>query len=145
MSAQNYPQVLPVPTIHGSAPVYAGLDLGTSDAVAVQEPKQPTARELGKLRRKHITITKQTLVCGHAFAVGEAPRNNCDSCWLTHFRTIPGISWTDTATGKPFDGLSPEVDTQVTVARGAKYAKRLHWFLAVNATLHTVRPELAAQ
>jgi hypothetical protein len=133
----------PVPTIHGSAPVYAGLDLA-SDAKPAPETKQPTARELGKLRRKHITITKQELGCGHRFAVGQVPRNNCDACWLTHFRTIPGLRWTDDA-GAPYSDVSAELTAQVTAARGAKYAKRLRWYLAVNATLHTVRPELAAK
>jgi hypothetical protein len=140
---------LPVATIHGSAPVYAVLETEIPSKEHKSElhlgkfTKQER-KEHAKLRREHITITKQLLACGHSFAVGEVPRNNCDACWLTHFRTIPGIRWTDDA-GKPFDSATPEVIAQVTAARGAKYAKRLRWYLAVNAALHTVQPELAAK
>jgi galactose-1-phosphate uridylyltransferase len=139
----------PVPTIHGSAPVYAAL--GTE----IPSKEHKSELHLGKftkqerkehaaLRRKHITITKQPLGCGHRFAVGQVPRNNCDACWLTHFRTIPGLRWTDDA-GKPYDSVSSELIAEVTATRGEKYAKRLRWYLAVNAALHTVRPELAAK
>jgi hypothetical protein len=121
-----------VPLIHGSAPVYVGLDLA-HDAKPAPKPK-PTARELGKLRRKHITVTKQALACGHRASVGSIPRNNCDACWLVHFRTFNGFSPLD-AEGNPYDGISDECYAQVTVARGEKYAKRLRWYLAVNAAL----------
>lgn len=144
-STAAYSGNLSVPTIHGTTPaVYSAIvdsnDVSTEERKALGlpttvKPLGISKQELGKLRRQHITVTKQLLACGHRVAVSIAPRNNCDACWLTHFRTIPGLTWTDDA-GKPYDSVTPELVAQVTAARGAKFAKRLRWYLAVNAMMH---------
>lgn len=68
-------------------PVDATVDL---QALATPEkPKEYTRKELGQLRRAHLTYVKPTVtLCGHSFSQREAPRNHCQSCWRAYFLTV---------------------------------------------------------
>lgn len=57
-----------------------------------EAPKQISRKELGKLRRIHLTIQHSTVTaCGHKFVQTKQPNNNCPDCWSAFFRLVQNV------------------------------------------------------
>src|ERR1700674_2966444 len=95
-----------------------------------------TRKQLGQLRRQHITIVHGTVkACGHKakFSKDKQPGNNCIKCWEAYFMTsvdLDGIHTVLTTKGVP----------ELMKHKGIKFVKMFHGFLSSK-----LLPALAAE
>lgn len=55
----------------------------------VEKPKKPSRKEIGQMRRQHMTYVKPTVTaCEHSFDQGNPPNNHCEYCWAAYFLTV---------------------------------------------------------
>jgi hypothetical protein len=100
------------------------------------KPEQLTRKQLGQLRRAHLTVQHGTVkACGHkaAFSKTKQPNNNCIHCWSAYFFTsvdLEGIHVVLTQSGAP----------ALIKQRGTKFVKMFHGFLSAK-----LLPALAAE
>jgi hypothetical protein len=97
----------------------------TEAAKPVPQPKL-TAKQIGQLRRLHITVVHGTVTaCGHKVKFDEVhmPTNNCVDCWTAYFMTnvdLEGIHIVLTKKGV----------RALTALKGTKFVKMFHGFLS---------------
>jgi len=96
-------------------------------------PRAPNRREIGRMRRQYLTITRATVdACGHKFNHEKQPTDNCPDCWYAYFKTSVNMDELHQQLSIPKFG--PLV---LTREYGAKFVKMFRRFLTRElAALH---------
>jgi len=85
--------------------------------------QQITRKQLGQLRRMHITVQHSTVnACGHKFVADAMPARNCSDCWYAFFKTSVDLEALR-------DRLTHDGIEAVTADYGVKYVKAFKRFL----------------
>ena len=88
-----------------------------------EAPKVISRKELGKLRRNHLTVHHSTVTaCGHRFNNAKQPSNNCPDCWSAFWKLVANIDVLH-------DILSKEGTKGLTAKFGAKFVKQFGKYL----------------
>jgi hypothetical protein len=98
--------------------------------------KSLTKKQLGQLRKMHITVGHGTVrACGHKakFSKDHDPRNNCVSCWEAYFMTSVDLDFIHSV-------LTQKGVKALVAMRGTKFVKAFHGFLSSK-----MLPMLAAE
>lgn len=88
-----------------------------------EAPKAISRRELGKLRRIHLTVHHSTVTaCGHRFNNAKQPNNNCPDCWSAFFKLVANF--------EDLHGtLTKEGTKGLTAKFGSKFVKQFGKYL----------------
>lgn len=93
-----------------------------------EKPQQLSRKQLGQLRRMHLTIQHSTVeACEHKYIPGREPALNCDYCWYAFFKVdvdLPALH----------DMLRRQGPEAVVALRGVKFLKKFKRFLQTELT-----------
>lgn len=101
------------------------------------KPQQITRKQLGQLRRMHLTVQHSTVnACGHKFVADAMPARNCSDCWYAYFKTSVDLEALR-------DGLTMDGVDAMNSQYGVKYIQAFKRFLHEELTngLHFAQPE----
>lgn len=99
-------------------------------------PEKLTRKQLGQLRRAHITITHGTVkACGHLarFSKDHDPKNNCIDCWSAFFATSVDLDLIHAV-------LTQKGGKALVAMKGTKFVRMFYGFLSSK-----LLPALAAE
>ena len=91
-------------------------------------PEKLTKKQIGALRRAHITVTHGSVIkCGHKAKFGptKTPGNNCVSCWEAFFKTAVDLEALHTL-------VTTEGPKGMEKKYGKKFMRNFHGFLATE-------------
>ena len=91
-------------------------------------PEQLTRKQIGALRRAHITVTHGSVIkCGHKAKFGptKTPGNNCVHCWEAFFQTAVDLEALHTL-------VTTEGPKGMEKKYGTKFMRNFHGFLATE-------------
>lgn len=92
-------------------------------SVGVEAPKVLSRRELGRLRRIHLTTEHSTVAaCGHKFVQNKQPNNNCTDCWFAFFQLVANLEDLHSI-------LTKEGTKGLTARYGKKFVKQFKLYL----------------
>ncbi len=93
--------------------------------LSTQAPETLTRKQLGQLRRMHLTTVHGTVTaCGHkaSFSKTKMPKNNCVNCWAAYFATSVDLEFVHTV-------LTTKGAKALIAIRGTKFVRMFHGFL----------------
>ena len=99
-------------------------------------PEQLTRKQIGQLRRAHMTVVHGVVkACGHKakFAKDKDPGNNCVYCWEAYFMTAVDLDFIHTV-------LTQKGTPALVAMKGKKFVRNFHGFLSSK-----MLPMLAAE
>lgn len=91
-------------------------------------PEKLTRKQIGALRRAHITVTLGSVIkCGHKAKFGptKTPGNNCVHCWEAFFQTAVDLEALHTL-------VTAEGPKGMEKKYGTKFMRNFHGFLATE-------------
>ena len=100
------------------------------------KPESLTRKQLGQLRRTHVTVQHSTVkACGHKakFGKDKNPGNNCVYCWEAYFMTSVDLDFIHTV-------LTQKGANALMAIHGKKFVRMFHGFLSQK-----MLPMLAAE
>jgi hypothetical protein len=89
-------------------------------------PAELTRKQIGQLRRAHMTVVYGTVkACGHKakFAKDKDPGNNCIHCWFAYFMTSVDLEFIHTV-------LTQKGAPALIAMKGKKFVRMFHGFLS---------------
>lgn len=101
------------------------------------KPVEISRKQLGQLRRMHLTVQHSTVnACGHKFVADAMPARNCSDCWYAYFKTSVDLEALR-------DDLTRRGIEAVTSDYGVKYVKAFKRFLQQELShgSHFAQPE----